>query len=85
MPLSRTRLSLSLLALLTLTATQARSGITRAGKTIQVTVDATKTQQKILRAHLTMPVKAGTSDDLLPKVDSRRARAGGTDQQRDGA
>jgi predicted metalloprotease with PDZ domain len=67
MPLSRTRLSLSLLALLTLTATQARSGITRAGKTIQVTVDATKTQQKILRAHLTMPVQAGALTIYYPK------------------
>ena len=62
MALSRTRYSLLLLALLTLTASFAL-----AGETIQVTVDATKTQQKFLRGHLTMPVKAGPLTLYYPK------------------
>jgi predicted metalloprotease with PDZ domain len=62
MSFSRTRLSLFLLALLTLTATFAR-----AAETIQVTIDATKTQQKIIRAHLTIPVTAGPLTIYYPK------------------
>jgi len=58
----RTRFSLSLLAFLTLTASLAH-----AGESIQVTVDATKTQQKFLRAHLTMPVTAGALTLYYPK------------------
>jgi predicted metalloprotease with PDZ domain len=39
----------------------------RAGETISLTVDATGTQQKLLRAHLTMPVKAGPLTLYYPK------------------
>jgi predicted metalloprotease with PDZ domain len=67
MALSRSRLFLFLFALLTLTATQAHAGITPIGETIQVTVDATKTQQKLLRTHLTMPVQAGALTLYYPK------------------
>jgi predicted metalloprotease with PDZ domain len=67
MALSRTRLFLFLFALFTLTATQAIAGIARAGETIQVTVDATKTQQKFLHTHLTMPVTAGPLTLYYPK------------------
>ena len=62
MALSRTRLPLFLLALLTLTTLFAH-----AGETIKVTVDATKTQQKIIRTHLTMPVSAGDLTVYYPK------------------
>jgi predicted metalloprotease with PDZ domain len=62
MALSRTRLSLSLLALLTLAPAFAR-----AAETIQVTIDATKTQQKFLRCHLEMPVRPGTLTLYYPK------------------
>jgi predicted metalloprotease with PDZ domain len=62
MALSRNRLSLFLLALLTLIPAFAR-----ASETIQVTVDATKTPQKLLREHLTMPVKAGPLTLYYPK------------------
>jgi predicted metalloprotease with PDZ domain len=62
MALSRTRLPLFLLALLTLTTLFAH-----AGETIQVTVDATKTQQKIIRTHLTMPVQTGALTIYYPK------------------
>jgi predicted metalloprotease with PDZ domain len=58
----RIRLSLSLLAFLALTATFAQ-----AAETIQVTVDATRTQQKFLRTHLTLPVKAGDLTLYYPK------------------
>ena len=62
MPLSRTRLSLFLLALLALNAS-----IALAAETIKVTVDATRTQQKFLRTHLTMPVSAGALTLYYPK------------------
>jgi predicted metalloprotease with PDZ domain len=62
MAFSRTRLPLFLLALLALTASLAH-----AGETIKVTVDATKTQQKIIHAHLTMPVSAGDLTVYYPK------------------
>jgi predicted metalloprotease with PDZ domain len=62
MAFSRTRLPLFLLALLALTASLAH-----AGETIKVTVDATKTQQKIIRTHLTMPVSAGDLTVYYPK------------------
>ena len=58
----RTRLSLFLLTFLALSATFAF-----AAENIQVTVDATKTQQKFLRTHLTMPVKAGELTLYYPK------------------
>jgi hypothetical protein len=55
MALSRTRPFLSLLALLTLTVPLAKAGVALVGETVQLTVDATKTQQKILHVHLSMP------------------------------
>jgi predicted metalloprotease with PDZ domain len=39
----------------------------RAGETISLTVDATKTQQKLLRAHLAMPVNPGPLTLYYPK------------------
>jgi predicted metalloprotease with PDZ domain len=62
MALCRVRRFLPLFSLLILTASQAR-----AGETIQVTVDATKTQQKIIRTDLTMPVQAGALTLYYPK------------------
>ncbi|MFZ0744168.1 MAG: M61 family peptidase [Terracidiphilus sp.] len=38
-----------------------------AGETISLTIDATKTQQKLLRAHLVMPVKPGPLTVYYPK------------------
>ena len=67
MALSRTWLSLSLFALLTLSASNANAGLQRVGKTIQVTVDATTTQRKFLRTHLTMPVQSGALTLYYPK------------------
>ncbi len=62
MAISPTRLSLFLLALLSLSPRLAY-----AGETIKITVDATKTQQKFLRCHLTMPVKPGVITLYYPK------------------
>ena len=55
-----------------------------AEEAISVTVDATRTQQRLLHAHLVMPVKPGASDALLPEMDSRRARARWTHRKSDG-
>ena len=38
-----------------------------AGETISLTVDATRTQQKLLRAHLVIPVSAGPLTLYYPK------------------
>ena len=62
MPSSRLRLLAVLAAVLTLTASAAL-----AAESISVTVDATKTQQKLLRAHLVMPVKPGPLTIYYPK------------------
>ncbi len=67
MALHPARPFLSLLALLTLTISFANAGVALAGESIQVTVDATKTQQKFLRTHLTMPVHAGALTLYYPK------------------
>jgi predicted metalloprotease with PDZ domain len=42
-------------------------GVAVFGETISLTVDATRTQQKLLHAHLTMPVKAGPLTVYYPK------------------
>jgi predicted metalloprotease with PDZ domain len=54
--------SISLASILALTAPAAL-----AGEAISVTVDATKTQQKLLRAHLVLPVKPGPLTLYYPK------------------
>ena len=63
--------SLVLFALLPLMAGRAAV----AAETISLTVDATRTQRKILHAHLVMPVKPGPLTLYYPEMDSRRARS----------
>ncbi|MGA2651759.1 MAG: M61 family peptidase [Terracidiphilus sp.] len=56
---------IALIAVATLLAGQA--SITLAGQAITLTVDATKTQQKLLHAHLVIPVKPGPLTLYYPK------------------
>jgi predicted metalloprotease with PDZ domain len=67
MAFSRNRLFLTLLFLLTLTKPLASAEIASTGETIQIVVDATKTQQKFLHTHLSMPVHTGALTLYYPK------------------
>jgi predicted metalloprotease with PDZ domain len=62
---------------LTLTVPLAKAGVALVGETVQLTVDATKTQQKILHVHLSMPAHAGALTLYYPKWIPGEHSAGG--------